>query len=228
MFKSMLKLRPGSLLQSLPRSPLRLLAQSLGALSLLVLLSGCGLGGGSVPQTHYYRLPSITLPAQPQQFSHLVIRPVRASGLYHERAMLYAEQSQPLQLQRYHYHLWAEKPAELTDRALYQGLLSSGIAAEVSRGLLKPEQAVVIDTRIEQFERQIQAEGVKVQVALQFTVRGADTSGHNWVKAYTAEVTLPSQRMHDSAEAYGAALHLIMQQLVADLLVKKQPTEVAF
>ncbi len=207
------------------KSMLKLLFGFLPVLSLLGLLSGCGLGGANVPQTHYYRLPGITLPAQPQQFSHLVIRPVQASGLYHERAMLYAEQSQPLQLQRYHYHLWAEKPAELTGKALYQGLLSSGIAAQISRGLPKPEQAVVIDTRIEQFDRLILsngvADGVKVQVALQFTVRGADASDHNWVKTYRAEVALPSQRMHDSAEAYGAALQQIMQQLVADLLVKK-------
>lgn len=205
MCKSMLKLLPGSLL----------------VLSLLALLSGCGLGGANVPQTHFYRLPAISLPAQPQQFSHLVIRPVQASGLYHERAMLYAEQSQPLQLQRYHYHLWAEKPAELTGRALYQGLHSSGIAAEVSRGLLKPGQAVVIDTRIEQFERLILDDGVKVQVALQFTVRGADASDPIRVRTYSAEVSLPGLRMHDSAEAYGAALQQIMRQLVADFLVKK-------
>lgn len=204
----------------------------LGALSLLVLLAGCGLGGANVPETHFYRLPTITLPAHPQLFSHLVIRPVQASGLYHERAMLYAEQSRPLQLQRYHYHLWAEKPAELTGRVLYQGLHSSGIAADVSRGLLQPEQAVYIDTRIEQFERLILADGVKVLVALQFTVRGPDNGPVNGtydlVKTYSAEVSLSRLRMHDSAAAYGQALQQIMQQLVADLLVKKQPDNVAF
>jgi ABC-type uncharacterized transport system auxiliary subunit len=197
-------------------------------LAVLSLLSGCGLGGANVPETHFYRLPGITLPAQPQQFSHLVIRPVQASGLYHERAMLYAKQSQPLQLQRYHYHLWAEKPAELVGRALYQGLHSSGIATDVSRGLLQPEQSVYIDTRIEQFERLILADGVRVLVALQFTVRGTDNGDHDLVKTYTAEVSLPGLRMHDTAAAYGEAVQQIMQQLVADLLVKKQPANVAF
>lgn len=201
---------------------LKLLFRSLGILSLLSVLAACGLGGANVPETHFYRLPSVTLPAQAQQFSHLVIRPVQASGLYHERAMLYAEQSQPLQLQRYHYHLWAEKPAELAGRALYQGLHSSGIAADVSRGLLQPEQAVYIDTRIEQFERLIQADGVRVLVALQFTVRGSDNGDHDLVKTYSAEVSLSGLRMHDSAAAYGEALQQIIQQLVADLLIKKQ------
>jgi len=206
--------------------------KSLSVLCLLGLLTACGLGGANVPQSHFYRLPSITLPAQPQQFSHLVIRPVQANGLYHERTMLYAEQSQPLQLQRYHYHLWAEKPAELIGKALYQGLHSSGLAAEISRELLQPEQAVYIDTRIEQFERLIlddgMADGVKVQVALQFTVRGTAHSDADWVKTYTAEVSPSGQRMHDSVEAFGRALQQIMQQLVADLLVKKQATNVAF
>lgn len=203
----------------------------LSVLSLLGLLSACGLGGANVPETHFYRLPTINVPAQPQQFKHLVIHPLQASGLYHERAMLYTEQARPLQLQRYHYHLWAEKPAELIGKALYQGLRSSGIAAELSRGQLQPEQAVVIDSRIEQFERLILADsgadGVKVQVALQFSVRGAaqGDSGRDdqWVKTYSAEVAVPSQRMHDTAEAYGEALQQIMQQLVADLVVKKQP-----
>ncbi len=210
--------------------------RSLAILSLLSVLTACGLGGANVPETHFYRLPTITLPAHPQQFSHLVIRPVQASGLYHERAMLYAEQSRPLQLQRYHYHLWAEKPAELTGRALYQGLHSSGIAADVSRGLLQLEQAVNIDTRIEQFERLIlndgMADGVRVLVALQFTVRGSDNGqvngAYDLVKTYSADVSLPGLRMHDTAAAYGEALQQIMQQLVADLLVKKQPANVAF
>lgn len=208
------------------KSTFKLLFRSLGILSLLSVLTACGLGGANVPETHFYRLPTITLPAQPQQFSHLVIRPVQASGLYHERAMLYAEQSRPLQLQRYHYHLWAEKPAELTGRALYQGLHSSGIAADVSRGLLQPEQAIYIDTRIEQFERLILADGVKVQVALQFTVRGPDNGpvngDYDLVKTYSADVSLPGLRMHDSAAAFGEALQQILQQLVADLLIKKQ------
>ncbi|HEY9202466.1 MAG TPA: ABC-type transport auxiliary lipoprotein family protein [Gammaproteobacteria bacterium] len=199
---------------------------SLLVLSLLALLSGCGLGGANVPETHFYRLPAISLPVQPQQFSQLVIRPVQANGLYHERAMLYAEQSQPLQLQRYHYHLWAEKPAELVGRALYQGLHSSGIAAQISQGLLQPEQAVYIDTRIEQFERLILDNGVKVQVALQFTLHGPDNGPANGtydlVKTYSAEVSLPGLGMHDSAAAFGEALQQIMQQLVANLLLKKQ------
>lgn len=210
MCKSMFKLLPGSLL----------------VLSLLALLSGCGLGGANVPETHFYRLPAISLPVQPQQFSQLVIRPVQANGLYHERAMLYAEQSQPLQLQRYHYHLWAEKPAELVGRALYQGLHSSGIAAQISQGLLQPDQAVYIDTRIEQFERLILDNGVKVQVALQFTLRGPDNGPANGtydlVKTYSAEVSLPGLGMHDSAAAFGEALQQIMQQLLADMLLKKQ------
>jgi ABC-type uncharacterized transport system auxiliary subunit len=195
---------------------------SLGVLFLLGVLNGCGLGGANVPQTHFYRLPGITLPAQPQQFSHLVIRPVQASGLYHERAMLYVEQPRPLQLQRYHYHLWAEKPAELISRALYQGLYSSGIAADVSQGLLQPEQALYIDTRIEQFERLMLADGVKVQVALQFAVRDRDNKGQDLLKTYRVEVSPSSQQMHDSAAAFGEALQQIMQQLVADLLIKKQ------
>lgn len=218
------------------KSIFRSQVRSLGVLCLLGLLSACGLGGANVPQTHFYRLPAINLPAQSQIFSQLVIRPVQASGLYHERAMLYAEQPRPLQLQRYHYHLWAEKPADLVGKALYQGLNSSGIAAEISRGLLQPEQAVYIDTRIEQFERLINAAGmageVKVLVALQFSVRGADQSDGDsdseWVKTYSAEVAARSQRMHDTAEAYGEALQQIMQQLVTDLLLKKQPANVTF
>lgn len=216
------------------KSLLRSFYRPFGILLLLGLLSGCGLGGANVPETHFYRLPTITLPAQAKQFSQLVIRPVQASGLYHERAMLYAEQSQPLQLQRYHYHLWAEKPAELVGRALYQGLHSSGIAAQVSQGLLQPEQAIFIDTRIDQFERLILEDGKagRVQVALQFTVRGpvngSDNGNHDMVKTYSAEVAVSSLRMHDSAAAFGEALQQVLQHLVADLLIKKQPAEVTF
>ena len=99
-------------------------------------LTACSLGGAPVPQDHYYKLPQLVIsPLEEPRFKQLLIKPVKATGLYHDRAILYIEQEKPLELQRYHYNFWSETPANLLHNALYQGLSSSGLSQKISRDM---------------------------------------------------------------------------------------------
>lgn len=185
----------------------------------------CSLGGGPAPQDHYYRLPEVKLDGLNESaaatYKNIVIKPVKATGLYHERAILFIESDKPLELQRYHYSFWASTPAELSHNALYQGLQSSGIVTHVSRGLSELRPDYIIDTRIVQFERFIENSAVNIQLALEISVRSGQPSGLMWTKRYSVNKPLETNDMHASAEAFGEALKEISALLVNDLVNKK-------
>ena len=173
-------------------------------------LTACGLGGVSAPQDHYYKLPALNISAQSApRFEQLVIKPVKATGLYHDRAILYIEQEKPLELKRYHYNFWSETPANLLHNALYQGLSSSALSQNISRDIKVTRPDYIIDSRVVRFERVIHSGDVTVQVSLDISVRSGHDESDQWTKRYS------------SAEAFGQAVQDICEQLISDLLVKK-------
>lgn len=183
-------------------------------------LSACSLGGGPAPQDHFYKLPEVVLAAQETPvFDELVIKAVKSSGLYHERAILFIDSDRPLELQRYHYSFWSTTPAELIHNALYQGLQSSNIAKHVARDLSALRADYVIDSRIVHFERIIKNQQVSIEVAVEISVRKGGVAGVVWTKRYSVSNALANTDMHPSAQAFGDALKDIASRLVADLLV---------
>lgn len=184
-------------------------------------LTACGLGGVSVPQDHYYKLPELAISPQPEpHFKQLVIKPVTASGLYHDRAILYIEQARPLELKRYHYNFWSETPANLLHNALYQGLKSSAISQEISRDIKASQADYIIDSRIVNFERVLNSGSVTVRVVLDISVRSGGDEDEQWTKRYSSNQLLSTTAIYPSAEAFGLAVEDICKQLIDDLLVK--------
>jgi len=182
-------------------------------------LTACGLCGVSVPQDHYYKLPGLAINPQPEpRFKQLVIKPVKATGLYHDSAILYIEKARPLELKRYHYSFWSETPAHLFHSALYQGLKSSALAQEISRDIKVSRADYIIDSRILNFERVLDSGNVTVKVALDISVYSGQHEGRQWTKRYSSNQLLSTTAMYPSAEAFGQAVEDICEQLIGDLL----------
>lgn len=190
-------------------------------LPFMSFLGACSLGGGPAPKDHFYRLPEIVLDSRQTLYKTIVIKPVKSTGLYHERAILFINSEQPLELQRYHYSFWATTPAELVHNALYQGLQSSAIASQVKRNLSELRPDFIIDTRIINFERFIETSNVRIKVELEVSVRSGDSSKEGWTQRYKDSQLLQATDMHSSAEAFGVALRRISEALVADIISKK-------
>jgi len=191
---------------------------------LLNIANACSLGGGPVPQDHFYKFPEVQLDAQVEPvFNEIVIKPVKSSGLYHERAILFIESDKPLEMRRYHYNFWSTTPAELIHNALYQGLQSSKIARHIARDLSALTADYIIDSRIVRFERIIKNQSARdlvgIEVALEISVRKGGVAGLVWTKRYSVSDALQTTDMHLSAQAFGDALKDIAGQLVADLIV---------
>ncbi len=183
-----------------------------------IALTACSLGGGNLPEDHFYRLPAIQLEAHKQPvFDHIVLRPVRSSGLLHDRAILFVEAGRPLQLQRYHYHFWSEAPARLVHTALQQAFESRNIARHITEDIDEERPDRVIQAELQRFERYIDGDSIQAKVELYISVRDPALNTRPWSRLYRIEVPSTGRDFHTTAEAFGRALQQISQALTEDL-----------
>ena len=189
--------------------------------SVLLSLTACSLGGGSLPVDHFYRLAPLQLEAvESPVFDQIHVRPVKVSGLLHDRAMLYSESANSLELKAYHYHYWADAPAYLLQGALYQGLSSSQLAPRVSRDTTQSTADLTINSRLLRFERYLDGSRNTVIVELEVQVDYADSSRQPWSKVYRVQQEQQQSPLYAAVESFSLATQSIVQQLADDLLVK--------
>jgi ABC-type uncharacterized transport system auxiliary subunit len=186
------------------------------------IVSACSLPGAQpIPEDHFYRLPaaSVSRPVA-QRFERLLIRPVQVAGLYHERAVLYVEQAQPLEIHRYRYHFWVQPPARLVAGYMHDWLTLSAVAGMVTdQSDARP--ALEISPVISGFERLLADDGVQVRVTMSFKL--AYPGGRQRTLKYQEKRTAAGNGMYDSAVAFGVALDALMQRLLADLVENNSP-----
>ena len=189
------------------------------ALMLLLSMNIACVNRSQVPTDHYYRLPEVAA-------SHVTIQaPVErlgvarlvADGLHSERAILYIDRTQPLEVRRYHYHHWVQAPPDLIRDYLVDYLRAIRMARTVVRYRAGATVDGVIFGRLIRFERIVDGNDYRVDVAIELGVKRGNTNPHGWEKQYSAIVNSKGSSMHDTVQAFGDALNKIYHDFVADL-----------
>ena len=184
----------------------------------VLLTVSCGLPGGEIPADHYYRLPD----AQAEKLStpvveNLLFNPVRVEGLYHERSILYVEQSAPLEIKRYHYHYWVETPAKLVQKYIHSYLYQSNISRHILANVSDVRPDIETDMTITQFERIVDQGNDQIVVNLKVSVKNNKDSNKGFTKDYTSKVEVGAGTMYATVEGFGVALNDIMTNFINDL-----------
>lgn len=206
----------------LPRLPALFLASS--------LLVACG-GNQVVPEDQFYRLADMTparVLSQPLLVGRLSVAPFRTSALYHDRALIYTNDNQPLQLRRHHYHHWVDAPPRLLQAELTRYLDRSGIADQVLvAGAAQPARYQVKGT-LEQFEQLLSDRGNRVRVAMRLELLDQQTA-QVLVSENYAVITDPVSggRVYDSVESFQQAVDSIFARWLARLGELPRPVQVA-
>ncbi len=190
------------------------------AIALLALATGCVGSPGELPRQHYYRLPP-SAPASAGANTLLpgtlgIFRP-QASGLHHERAILYREAARPVELMPYHYHAWIDPPPLLVRDHLAEFLRASGAA----RGILREPERRAADYRLGgrliALERVVNAQTIEVEAALELELRDASDELLLAPRVYRATVAATDRSMPATVEAFGEALERIYGEFLRDL-----------
>lgn len=190
-----------------------LLAVFLGALT----ISGCQ-SLPATPEHKYYRLLALPAPVSSVQSvllqGDLVVRPLRADGVYTERAIVYSDEQQRL-LQQYHYHHWLYPPAQLVQEHLAGRLRQDGMAATVRLDGRGAEMVYLVSGRIARFEKVATASQAKASVVLELCL---EKNGLVlWQQTYVASEAMVDGSMAGFAVAMETALNQIYSDFFKDL-----------
>jgi ABC-type uncharacterized transport system auxiliary subunit len=160
--------------------------------SLFVLIAATGCGTvAPVPDDVFLRL---SLPVVAPEVStagwtkgEVWVAPVKASGLYHERAVAYST-DQGSSLRQHRYLFWLDSPGELIQATLRDFLRANRVAPQVVEKS-SPVVTLEVETTLDKFEQHIAPSENVMQVQLSFAIRDHLTARSLFSRTYTAAET---------------------------------------
>jgi ABC-type uncharacterized transport system auxiliary subunit len=184
-----------------------------------LLLTACA-GSPPVPDDHYYRLATL----QPEQTEGapklkgiLKVDPVKAYGIYRERALLYSRSEHPEELQQHRYHYWIDTPSRLIRDQLVDFLRASQIAESVAGSQLPLQGDMKLKFSLKQFERVIDKSAAhRIRVTLDALL--VDANGNPLLtRRYERLLTVSGSSIAASVRSFDQALSEIYEELLKDI-----------
>lgn len=169
-----------------------------------------------VPEDNFYQLPKAQLQAGKHSMAkELSVKRLVTDGLHSERALLFSESGQALQLKQYHYHHWSDSPPRMLQEHLISAMRSAGVADTVINYDAAQRAAYNLSGKIRHFE-QI-GRGKKSEVLVGLELRLDDKHGKPLlIKDYHYTQAANSAAPHDLVNAFGAALNKIYAEFISD------------
>lgn len=191
------------------------------ALGLLVsILTGCAGSSGPIPDDHFYRLTGKPLLSNSNSIllnGSLEIARFNAKSLYNERAILYANEGQPLKLKQYHYHYWTDSPAQMVQDSFATIFAKAGLADNVSVSSPRIEYEYSVSGNVLRFERITGGGSDKALISLSLALTKRGNGKPLILKTYTQEVSSESGSLYSSIEAFNAAITSISDEFIKDV-----------
>lgn len=189
------------------------------SIGLVLLVLGACSASAPVPDDRFYELGP-KMPARSSEIyltGGLSIARIGSDTLRGGRAILYRDALRPLELGRYHYEFWAEKPPQMIQLALLDTLRQSGIADRVQADGRRAHFRYQLELKVRRFEALINANSTRADVELEAVLRMAGSEGPIWTKIYRQQVDARPGDMHALADAMQQGLEQIFEQLIGDL-----------
>lgn len=183
----------------------------------ILLLAGCQ-SLPSVPVHKYYRLQALAAAGHDTKATVLLsgalaVRPLRAEGLYGERAIVFSD-AQQRSLQQYHYHHWFYSPEQLVQEHLAERLRQSGIATEVKLAERGNDGQYLVSGRILRFDMVLASQPM---AAATLELRLEKANRVLWRQTYAAKVATVDGSMTGFAATMDIALARIYGEFLGDL-----------
>ncbi len=183
-----------------------------------LVLMGCQ-SAPPVPADKYYRLEAAPGEASARTILNetLFIAPLRADGLYAERAMLYAPANQPRELQQYHYQHWIEPPRLLLQEHMRASFELMAIAPHVTDIASGSGAGYLLNARILRLEKITDGSNTRAVVSLHFALQRMKPLEVILEHSYSAEMVVSDDTQHAYVLACEAGLKKIYANFAGDL-----------
>jgi ABC-type uncharacterized transport system auxiliary subunit len=189
------------------------LSKIAAAFVMMAALSLSACGGGTAPETHFYRLTPVNGIA-PRQGGPLPgaaeVQPLRSEGMISGRAILVGES--PAVIKGYSYHSWWQSPGVMLQESLIDALRQARAFTTVAGPEMKVDRTYDVLGRI----RRLEQNGDHVVVELELTLRLARGGPPLLLKSYHEEAPA-GDSVESAVEGFSAAVGRIWARFIADL-----------
>lgn len=194
--------------------------RTLSALSLIVLLTGCGTSAPLQPDRYYTLAPILDVtPARAPMSGVLQVNTLAAHGFLAGRQIVYRQHEQPLRVERYDLLLWEET----VPRALAQILANAIRDARIFDFVIAPADGARADSilsgEVETFEHRPTDQPPSVVASLNLSLVKASDRRVLWMRRYAGEEALNGQPQTGDAiaEAFNRLTARLVGEVVRDL-----------
>ena len=183
----------------------------------LIALVACG-GQSTVPEDHYYRLPSPEVASKGAALTDgtIFVEQFIADGIHHERALVYADAAAPSELLQYHYHFWTDSPSRLLRDHFVDYLRSANAGRMITDSPEVPAELSIYG-KIKRLDQIVNSSTAEVVAEVEFRVQKAGSDAPVLVRQYERTVAVQDRSMEAAVGAFGSALSGIYAQLVDDI-----------
>ncbi|MCI0401337.1 MAG: PqiC family protein [Gammaproteobacteria bacterium] len=135
----------------------------------------------------------------------VLVKQFNANGVYIERAMLFTNDAQSVELQQYRYHFWQDSPGRLVRDHLVSYLRDANAAAVVATENNAAAE-LVISGKITQFEQRKRPDSIQVAVALELRVDRPGGDRPILLNRYSTQVAVDGDSFEATVRAFNKAL----------------------
>ena len=177
------------------------------------LLIGCG-SIEPIPQDTFYRLTELSgegsARVSPWTEGSVVIKRVRASGIYKDRALAVLKED-GVSLVQSNYHYWNDSPEIMVQRRVFEHAVRSGIAPHVSLEMTEGADYLV-SGRLLRFEK-VDTGGVAIELVLAVAPLG-DNTGQPFERTLKFSDTTESADMNEAVKKIAGGLDSLITQFL--------------
>lgn len=198
---------------------MRNLFRHLGAGLLIVfcgLIAGCQ--SDPAPRETFYRLaPGFEQLVHDQQAcGTLLVGRIGSRGFSGGRAIVFRDETDPLQVQRYNYHLWSEPPALMLQDAIVRSLRTADLAHYVITPAERANADWIVSGILLRMEHLPDALPAKVVIEAELGIVGADTRQTLFLERYIETESAISTTIDDAVQSFNTALQRMLVRFQTD------------
>ena len=180
------------------------------------LVAGCQ--SGPAPRETFYRLaPDFEqLVHNEQACGTLLVGRLGTRGFAGGRAIVFRDEAEPLQVQRYNYHLWSESPALMIQDALARSLRATASARYVITPAERANADWIVSGILLRMEHFPDALPAKVVIEAELGIVGTETRQALFLQRYIETESATSNRIDDAVHSFNQALQRMLLRFQAD------------
>lgn len=198
---------------------LEILRKVFSLIAVMLLVGGCK--SVPAPQEKFYRLDPIigeSVSAKKGCGTILVGR-LGSRGFAGGRAIVFRNKVDPLQVQRYNYHLWSEPPASMIQDGVAQSLRASGIAEYVITPAERASTEWIVSGVLVRMDHFPESEPPYVELELEIGVVSTANRQTVFFKTYRETEAAVSNSIVDAVKAFNSVFQRILTSIQEDVTV---------